>query len=123
LRLHVNHRNRGLHRNLCRSRRQVDDNISNMNVFLDKVLDDSGRKSIVFEPLQSRVNEVVKHCIENFGPEKCFWGSDWPVSLHCSNCDLRKNVEIFKTSLKSAKVNPEDIEKIFNDNAKKFYGI
>ena len=42
---------------------------------LDKVLDDSGKKSITFEPLQIRVNEVVKHCIENFGPEKCFWGS------------------------------------------------
>ena len=58
-----------------RKRIKIYDNISNINVFLDKVLDDSGRKSIVFEPLQSRVNEVVTHCIENFGPEKCFWGS------------------------------------------------
>jgi L-fuconolactonase len=67
----------------------------------------------------ARLREAVEHLLEQFGPERLLWGSDWPVcELVCSYDDWRATTEVLLTSLSDAQR-----AFIFSATARKTYGI
>ena len=73
-------------------------------------------------PDQSReeaVRPYIEFVIEQFGVERCVWGSDWPVVNMAK--DLPEWLEISKTILREE---PEGVQrKIASENAKRIYGL
>ena len=82
-----------------------------------------GEGSYDFKPNVGKVQTMIGHCIENFGSQRCFWGSDWPVSLHTNDTNLAENISIYKNALEKLNVEKDEIDAIFDTNAKKFYNL
>jgi len=63
---------------------------------------------------------VINHTLEVFGPDRVFFGGDWPVVLLGAN-----SYGDWATALRTVVKNrPEDQQKkLFHDNAVKFYGL
>ncbi|XP_025113747.1 LOW QUALITY PROTEIN: uncharacterized protein LOC112575864 [Pomacea canaliculata] len=62
----------------------------------------------------------VKHVLNCFGPERCMFGSDWPV------CGLAGATysDVFNMMLRLvSKLSPGNEAAIFRDNAVRFYGL
>lgn len=61
----------------------------------------------------------VETALEAFGPERCMYGSDWPV------CELAATYEQAFGALKEVlgEVSESEAQLIFGDTAKKFYGL
>ncbi|RLT19265.1 MAG: amidohydrolase, partial [Planctomycetota bacterium] len=61
----------------------------------------------------------VDVAMEAFGPQRCMYGSDWPV------CELAARYEIAFSALNEVlgDISTEEQNAIFGDTAKKFYGL
>ena len=61
----------------------------------------------------------VETALEAFGPERCMYGSDWPV------CELAASYEIMFAALNEAlgTISTEEQDAIFGGTAQKFYGL
>jgi len=64
----------------------------------------------------------VKHCLESFGPDRCMFGSDWPV------CKMSKEEDAYATQIAllkelTAHLNNEEKDNVFYKTAEKFYGL
>ncbi|XP_013393929.1 uncharacterized protein LOC106161506 isoform X1 [Lingula anatina] len=64
----------------------------------------------------------VKHVMKIFGVDRCFFGSDWPVSL-MAGASFQKVFQVLQDILKKLDVTEEDQIKIFRENAIKFYNL
>jgi len=62
---------------------------------------------------------VVNHCLDAFGPERVFFGGDWPVCLLGS--PLRDWVEALRSIVASRSA--EEQRKLWSGNATRFYRI
>jgi predicted TIM-barrel fold metal-dependent hydrolase len=62
---------------------------------------------------------IVNHCLDQFGPDRVMFASDWPV---CTlGAPLAQWVDALKQIVASR---PRDEQKkLFHDNAQKFYGL
>lgn len=87
---------------------------------LNFILDDATRS---FKPDQNRVNHFVSKCLELFGKEKVFWGSDWPVSLGLNQTDVNENIQIYKSSILASGITEDYLDNIFYQNALSFYRL
>ena len=87
---------------------------------LNLILDDATRS---FKPDQNRVNHFVSKCLELFGKEKVFWGSDWPVSLGLNQTDVNENIQIYKSSILASGITEDYLDNIFYQNALSFYRL
>ena len=61
----------------------------------------------------------IKHVLKVFGPERCMFGSDWPVCLLAGTYDdvvnaLQQNINT---------LNPQELDDIFRGSASRFYRI
>ena len=67
----------------------------------------------------SDLKPYIETALEAFGPERCMYGSDWPV------CELAANYEEVHSALKSAVGTLSDTEQdwIFDKTAASFYGL
>jgi L-fuconolactonase len=65
------------------------------------------------------IQPYVDHIIQEFGPNRIMWGSDWPVLKVNGNYDSW--IEL--TQLLLSKYTDEDKHKIWADNARKFYQL
>ena len=79
--------------------------------------------TLSFKPDQSRLNHFVKIVYELFGPERLFWGSDWPVSLGLNGTNLTENIEMYKIALKTCNPTDAEFEAIFEKNGRQFYQL
>jgi L-fuconolactonase len=62
---------------------------------------------------------VVNHCLDAFGPDRVFYGGDWPVCLLGSS--LRGWVSALKQIVSSRPVSEQ--KKLWSSNAIRFYGL
>jgi len=62
---------------------------------------------------------VVNHCLDAFGPDRVFFGGDWPVCLLGS--PLRGWVDALKQIVSSRPANEQ--RKLWSGNATRFYGL
>ena len=62
---------------------------------------------------------IVKHTLEEFGPDRVMFGGDWPVCTRAAT--LAQWIEALKSIVKERKV--EEQKKLFHDNAVKFYAL
>lgn len=62
---------------------------------------------------------VVNHCLDAFGPDRVFFGGDWPVCLLGS--PVRGWVEALKQIISSRPANEQ--RKLWSGNAIRFYGL
>lgn len=62
---------------------------------------------------------AVNHCLNEFGPDRVVFGSDWPVVL------LRASLAEWVTAIKEVVSNRpiEEQRKLFHDNAVRLYGL
>jgi len=62
---------------------------------------------------------IVNHCLDSFGPDRVIFGSDWPV------CLLGAPLKAWTTALRQIVANRTiaDQQKLFNENAAKFYKL
>ncbi len=65
------------------------------------------------------VRPYVMHCIECFGPDRCVWGSDWPVCEMTSG--LPEWIAITRKLL--APLSAAEQKKILHDNAVRIYRV
>ena len=65
------------------------------------------------------IRRWVLHCIEAFGPERCFFGTNWPVDKLYSTFD----VVIDAYTEITADFSPDEKTAIFSGNAEKLYRI
>ena len=65
------------------------------------------------------IRPYVDHVLDNFGPSRMVWGSDWPV------VDLGKGLPewLSVTSKILSDLSSDEASKIANINAKRIYGI
>ena len=61
----------------------------------------------------------VQAALEAFGPDRCMYGSDWPVCLLAA--PYPKQIQALKEAL--GPQSEADLAKIFGGNAEKFYGL
>jgi len=61
----------------------------------------------------------IRHILKVFGPQRCMFGSDWPVCLLAGTYD--DVVDALQQNL--GDLSPKDIEAIFWDTASRFYRI
>ena len=61
----------------------------------------------------------IRHALGWFGPERCVFGSDWPVCLMAAT--YRQVVEAMKYSMSD--LDPPDQEAVFGGNAIRVYGL
>jgi len=62
---------------------------------------------------------IVNHCIEVFGPDRVMLASDWPVCTRAAT--LGQWVGALKEIVRSRE--PSEQQRLFHDNAVKFYGL
>src|SRR5262249_19533989 len=62
---------------------------------------------------------VVNHTLDTFGPDRVMFGGDWPVCLRAAA--LAQWVNALKQIVASRKA--EEQQKLFHDNAVRFYGL
>jgi L-fuconolactonase len=62
---------------------------------------------------------VVNHCLDTFGPDRVFFGGDWPVCLLGS--PVRSWVDALKQIISSRPASEQ--RKLWSSNAIKFYGL
>ncbi|MDP1591009.1 MAG: amidohydrolase family protein, partial [Prosthecobacter sp.] len=62
---------------------------------------------------------VVNHCLDAFGPDRVFFGGDWPVCLLGS--PLRGWVDALKQIVSSRPASEQ--RKLWSGNAIRFYGL
>jgi predicted TIM-barrel fold metal-dependent hydrolase len=62
---------------------------------------------------------VINHTLEVFGPDRAMFGGDWPVCTLAAS--YRQWVEALKSIVKERK--DEEQQKLFHDNAVRFYGL
>jgi L-fuconolactonase len=62
---------------------------------------------------------VVNHCLDTFGPDRVFFGGDWPVCL--LGGPVRGWVEALKQIISSRPTSEQ--RKLWSGNATKFYGL
>ena len=62
---------------------------------------------------------VVNHCLDTFGPDRVFFGGDWPVCLLGS--PVRGWVDALKQIISSRPTSEQ--RKLWSANAIKFYGL
>ena len=60
--------------------------------------------------------------VESFGPDRCMFGSDWPV------CKMSKEEDAYATQISlvkelTAHLNNEEKDNVFYKTAQKFYGL
>jgi len=62
---------------------------------------------------------IVNHCLDEFGPERVMFGSDWPV------CTRAATMRQWVTALREIIANrpEEDRRRLMHDNAVRFYGL
>jgi predicted TIM-barrel fold metal-dependent hydrolase len=65
------------------------------------------------------VKPFVDHCIESFGPDRCVWGSDWPVVV--INSTLPEWIRITRQLV--APLSETEQRQILRDNAIRIYGV
>jgi len=98
-----------------------------------KDISEAAKHKNVYCKLSGLINEVpfwspdsyrkyVLHCIQEFGPERCMFGSDWPV------CKLAKPYDGYSSVIKLLEDLTEDLteddkDKIFYQNVISFYGL
>jgi L-fuconolactonase len=63
----------------------------------------------------------VEFALENFGTDRCFCGSDWPVSMLANN--YTTTWQQLLSILNALKVSIADLEKITTTNAMQFYQL
>lgn len=62
---------------------------------------------------------IVNHVIDSFGPERCVWGSDWPVCLAAAT--LAEWLRAFREIISAR---PREVQrKLLHDNAARFYTL
>ncbi len=62
---------------------------------------------------------IVDHCLEVFGPDRVMFASDWPVCTQVAS--LRAWVEALQEVVAGRSL--EERQKLFHDNAVRFYGL
>jgi predicted TIM-barrel fold metal-dependent hydrolase len=62
---------------------------------------------------------IINHCLEVFGPERVMFASDWPVCTR--GATLREWVTALKRIVRDRP--KEEQQKLFHDNAERFYGL
>jgi len=67
----------------------------------------------------SDLTPYIKHILEVFGPQRCMFGSDWPVCLLAGTYD--DVVEALLENL--CDLNSQELEDIFRGNASRFYRV
>ena len=75
------------------------------------------------KPYQWTVDDLrpyVKFTLENFGPERILFGTDWPVCLMAAN-SWKEVLAAFTQAM--GPVEKEDRMKMMGENAMRFYGI
>jgi L-fuconolactonase len=67
----------------------------------------------------AHLKPYVETALEFFGPERCMFGSDWPV------CELAASYGGVKSALEEAigRIGDEEREMIFGGTARRFYGV
>jgi L-fuconolactonase len=67
----------------------------------------------------AHLKPYVETALEFFGPERCMFGSDWPV------CELAASYGDVKSALEEAigRIGDEEREMIFGGTARRFYGL
>jgi len=76
-----------------------------------------------FDPDTTRVFHFVRRCFELFGPERIFWGSDWPVSYALNKKTAVENLNIYIEAIRRCTLDSQEIENIFCNNATLFYKL
>ena len=70
-------------------------------------------------PTYESLYDVMRHCIESFGPARTMLATDWPVAEIWMSFD-----EIYDTLRRvTADLTPAEQRALFHDNAARFYGI
>lgn len=69
---------------------------------------------------ERNIRPYIEFILEQFGPDRCFCGSDWPVSLLAGG--YTKTWDIYKNVLSSI-LPVADQEKVLFSSAKSFYGL
>lgn len=70
-------------------------------------------KEIQFQP-------YIDHVLSVFGPDRCIYGSDWPV-FQMADASYTENFSLIRNLL--SKLDEDDQTKIFRQNAMKFYNL
>jgi L-fuconolactonase len=66
------------------------------------------------------IKPYIEFAFDKFGVERCMCGGDWPVSL--LSTDYTTTWNIYKEAI-NALLGKEDADKVFYENAKKFYDL
>ena len=71
------------------------------------------------EPTDESLQEVMRHCIESFGPARTMLATDWPVAA------LKKSYDDIYGDLSrvTADLTPLEQRALFHDNAARFYRL
>ncbi|HEX5787992.1 MAG TPA: amidohydrolase family protein [Woeseiaceae bacterium] len=69
--------------------------------------------------LEPAIRPYVEYCVEQFGPDRLVWGSDWPV------CNITSGVADWTAMFRRlvASESPDTQRAIFRDNALRLYGV
>ena len=62
---------------------------------------------------------IVNHCLDEFGPDRVMFGSDWPVCTRVAS--LREWVAALKEIIRDRPQSEQ--RKLLHDNAVRFYGL
>ena len=65
------------------------------------------------------IRPYVEHCIEQFGPDRCVWGSDWPVVNITSS--LPQWIQMARQLV--SKLSETEQRSILHDNAQRIYPV
>ncbi|GAB0114808.1 amidohydrolase family protein [Acidisoma sp. C75] len=68
----------------------------------------------------ARIRPFLRHAAEAFGPDRLVFGTDWPV---CTLVASHAEVVDLARSLLGEVYGAEDLAKIFEGNARRFYGL
>nr|KAG5705799.1 hypothetical protein BaRGS_027458 [Batillaria attramentaria] len=80
------------------------------------------KKYTTLPEVEEQLVPYVKHVLDCFGPSRCMYGSDWPVS-EMSGIPYKGVYDIACRLINRLAPGPENTAAIFRDNAVKFYGL
>ncbi|KAK7495780.1 hypothetical protein BaRGS_00013000 [Batillaria attramentaria] len=80
------------------------------------------KKYTTLQEVEEQLVPYVKHVLDCFGPSRCMYGSDWPVS-EMSGIPYKGVYDIACRLINRLAPGPENTAAIFRDNAVKFYGL